>query len=177
MTDFSSLWNDDMGIDLDSLNGNITIDKKVNTSINNEKQAASNDTSKEDEEWDTLDKATQWRKTISSIENNVLSKYTNAKDKWEYKKDNLLSKFHKVKGTNTPEERSLVAQLKNLKSEYLELKNRSADETSEVDFLKGRASGFINKDNYFDFNDNPAAVKAELATGNYEYTPTKDVFA
>lgn len=176
MADFDSLWNDDMGIDLDSLNANITVNKKVNKVAADEKPVVSNDT-EEDEEWENLDKASQWRKTIADIERNVLLKYTDAKDRWEYKKDNILNKFRKVKGTNTPEERSLADQLRDLKLDYLELKQQSADDTTEVDFLKGRAAGFINKDNYFDYNDNPAAVKAELATGNYEYTPTKDVFA
>lgn len=176
MADFDSLWNDDMGIDLDSLNANIAVNKKVNKTVTDEKPVVSNNT-EEDEEWENLDKASQWRKTIADIERNVLLKYTNAKDRWEYKKDNILNKFRKVKGTNTPEERSLADQLRDLKLDYLELKQQSADDTTEVDFLKGRAAGFINKDNYFDYNDNPAAVKAELATGNYEYTPTKDVFA
>lgn len=176
MADFDSLWNDDMGIDLDSLNANIAVNKKVNKVATDEKPVVSNDT-EEDEEWEKLDKASQWRKTIADIERNVLLKYTDAKDRWEYKKDNILNKFRKVKGTNTPEERSLADQLRDLKLDYLELKQQSADDTTEVDFLKGRAAGFINKDNYFDYNDNPAAVKAELATGNYEYTPTKDVFA
>lgn len=172
--DTFDIWDTDMDVDLDALDADVTIGKKVAnaTDIAPNKE-------KDDLEWDNeenLDKSTQWRKIISTIEANIASKYGTARDKWEYKKDKALTNYRAVKGTNTPEEKSLVSQLRNLKQDYLDLKSNEEDDITELNFLKGRASGFIDEENYMKFNNNPNEVKKELETGKYPYKPTEQIF-
>lgn len=182
MNDFDDLWNDDVEVDLNSLDPTINIENRVkkasdaqpvNTNVSDD--SVSSDWL-DDKNWDSLDKPTQWRKLISVIENDIVSKYSKAKDTLEYKTNFLTNKLKAAEEIDSPEVQSLSAQLRELKQKYLKLKTEEEEDTAEVDFMKGRAAGFINTDNYFDFNDNPSAATKVLATGKYEYKPTERVF-
>jgi hypothetical protein len=43
---------------------------------------------------------------------------------------------------------------------------------ADINYDKGRASGFITDNNIAFYSEHPEAVQAELATGKYEYKPT-----
>lgn len=61
----------------------------------------------------------------------------------------------------------LTQSLQRLYNRWLKLVQDKQGIETEVNFLKGRASGLIVKDNYLFYDEHPEAVLEKLKTGNY----------
>lgn len=181
MTDFDDLWNNnDMGIDIDTLDANVN-SEKANEIIDKERKAnirKKTDDWLDDDIFDKKDYNSQWYALISQIEKIFNIKKDKLKDSYSYRLDKINADLDST--TDQKEIKSLTKQLKQLQIDFNNKQRDLLWDAIELNFLKGRASGFIPtpKDwkavklyNYFNFH--PNIVEKELATGKYKYSPTE----
>ena len=177
MADFDSMWDDDMGVNVDNLDATIDISNKVSNSINKSK-----DTNKKSEldknaeyldgeEWDNLSKEEQADRFISTVERVNKGRYSKWVDKLNNKIDYLIDKLHLAKQSNAPTGK-LVKQLQQLRTEYMDMLERKAADEYSTDITKAKALGLINPDQGDEFLINRQALKRELDSGKYKYTST-----
>lgn len=178
MADFDDLWDDNMGIDIDTLNTNIN-SEKANQILDKEQRANIRKTDDwlDDENSSKKDSASQWYDLISHIEKNFNIKRDKLSNSYSYKLDKLNGDLD---NTEDPKKlKSLTKQLKQLQIDFNIKQRDLLWDAVELNFLKGRASGFIpNPKNWksaqlYNFYDSrPDIVEKELASGKYKYNPT-----
>ena len=184
MDDFDTQWDN---LDIDELDTTADVDDVVITNADKKadriiskkdyEQNIDNDFDKwlDDENpegYNTTDESSRWRKIISHYEDNVKRLFAQKKDEFNYQAVALKDKYQKAKETNSPMTKFFSNRLNELNAKRQELVDWAKGNLDELDYLKGRASGFITSENAGYWDANPDAVRAELATGKYEYQPT-----
>ena len=183
MDDFDTQWDN---LDIDTLDTDITDtdgmtagDKKADRIIDKKDADARVDTDFDNwlddenpEGYNAANKSTQWRKIISKYEANVKDMFTKKADEFNYQMSAMKDKYQNAKASNSPMTKFYSARLNELNAKRQEIVDWAKGNITELNYLKGRASGFITPDNAAYYDDNPDAVRAELATGKYEYKPT-----
>lgn len=122
----------------------------------------------------SVDQTTSWRKLINHYEQNFKRIWAKKADEFNYEMSNFknnqaalqnssLDKFMQLKNRN---------KLIELNAKRQDLMDWAKGMIKDIDYSKGRASGFITGDNAIFYSEHPEAVTAELATGKYEYKPT-----
>ena len=81
-------------------------------------------------------------------------------------------KYQTAVQSNSPEVLALRSKLNELNMRRKDLMDWAKSNIDEVDYIKGKACGFITPDSADYYDANPDLVRAELATGKYEYKPT-----
>lgn len=177
MADFDSLWDDDMDIDVSSLDATTNISDKVSNAVSSTTKDQKSQLDKNAEyidgdDWDNLTCEEQDDRLISTIEKTNKERFANSLDNLNTKKDYLMDKLRDAKDTNAPT-KSLVAQLKQLKNEYMELFKKKASAEYQTDLTKARSLGLLAPEGDLDYYVDPKILKQKLDSGNYKYTSTK----
>lgn len=171
MTDFDSLWDNDMGIDASSLDTAVNISNRVSNTVS----TAIKDRNAEyidGDDWDSLSQEEQCDRLVSTMEKTNKERYNDTLNTLNTEKDYLLDKLHAAKDTNAST-KSLVAQLKQLKAEYMELFRKKAENEYQIDLIKARGLGLLAPQGDFDYDVDPKVLKQKLDNGNYKYKSTK----
>ena len=183
MDDFDAQWDNldinDLDIDVVDTDEVTTADKKADRIVTQKDYEQNIDNSFDNwlddenpEGYQAADKGTQWRSIISRYEANVKRMFAKKADEFNYQAAALKDKYENAKQNNSPATKFFSNRLNELNAKRQELVDWAKGNITELDYLKGRASGFITPENAGYYNNNPEAVRAELATGNYEYQPT-----
>lgn len=109
------------------------------------------------------DQGTRWRKIILHCEQNFKKLWAKKSDEFNYE----MNKFKQMPDTSKNNKK-----LNELNQKRQDLLDWAKDKIIDIDYSKGRASGFITNDKTVFYTEHPEAVRAKLATGQYEYTPT-----
>lgn len=122
----------------------------------------------------SVDQTTRWRKLITHCEQNFKRRWAKKSDEFNYEMSNFKNNQADLQNSSV----NKFMQLKNhnklieLNAKRQDLMDWAKDMIKDIDYTKGRASGFITSDNIDFYLEHPEAVRNELATGKYEYKPT-----
>lgn len=120
----------------------------------------------------TADNATKFRKLIQHYENNFKRTWAKKADEFNYEMSKTKEEYQTAVQSNSPEVLALRSKLNELNMRRKDLMDWAKSNIDEVNYIKGKACGFITPDNVDYYDANPNLVRAELATGKYEYKPT-----
>lgn len=118
------------------------------------------------------DNATKFRKLIQHYEDNFKRMWAKKADEFNYEMNKTKEEYQTAVQSNSPEVLALRSKLNELNARRKALMDWAKSNMDEVDYIKGKACGFITPDNVEYYDANPNLVRAELATGKYEYKPT-----
>lgn len=122
----------------------------------------------------SVDQTTSWRKLINHYEQNFKRMWAKRADEFNYEMNNFKNKQVDLQNSSLDK----FMQLKNhnklieLNAKRQDLMDWAKGMIKDIDYSKGRASGFITNNNIDFYLEHPEAVRNELATGKYEYKPT-----
>lgn len=115
------------------------------------------------------DETTRWRKLISHYEQGFKQLWAKKADKFNYEMNRFKAKNSNAQSDSSLKDHNKLIELNVKRQELVDWAKGNID---ELNYLKGRASGFITDETLNFYVDHPEEVRNELATGKYEYKPT-----